>query len=225
MEEEEVSIVSIFINIVKTKIEEEEVVLWFYLCKTFNSDPHHCCQLLLAYDEFHAKYPDGEINKEQFMEVSKVQFCDDDKTITKIIIGMLRLMMTITITITMMMTITITAARMLMMKMTMMMRVDIAGRIPSWVSVPSLWRRQQWRSQLLWVCTGDNDDDSDHDDDFDNDDDDGDDDDSDYDDYCYFDYNDDGDHEFDNKDGNGNADDSDYDNYWDLDGDSDFDDD
>ena len=83
---------------------------------------------MLAYDEFHAKYPDGEINKEQFMEVSKVQFCDDDKTITKIIIGMLRLMMTIT----MMMTITITktTARMLMMKMTMKMRVDIAGRIP-----------------------------------------------------------------------------------------------
>ena len=87
---------------------------------------------MLAYDEFHAKYPDGEINKEQFMEVSKVQFCDDDKTIMRIIIGMLRLMMTITITITMMMTITITitTARVLMMKMTMMMRVDIAGRIP-----------------------------------------------------------------------------------------------
>ena len=30
------------------------------------------CQLLLAYDDFYAKYPDGEINKEQFMEVSKV---------------------------------------------------------------------------------------------------------------------------------------------------------
>ena len=29
-------------------------------------------QLLQAYDDFHAKYPDGEINKEQFMEVSKV---------------------------------------------------------------------------------------------------------------------------------------------------------
>ena len=28
---------------------------------------------MLAYDEFYAKYPDGEINKEQFMEVSKVQ--------------------------------------------------------------------------------------------------------------------------------------------------------
>lgn len=30
-------------------------------------------QLLQAYDDFHAKYPDGEINKEQFMEVSKVK--------------------------------------------------------------------------------------------------------------------------------------------------------
>jgi len=40
--------------VVKTKMEEEE--------------------LLLAYDEFYAKYPDGEINKEQFMEVSKAGF-------------------------------------------------------------------------------------------------------------------------------------------------------
>ena len=36
------------------------------------------CQLLLAYDDFYAKYPDGEINKEQFMEVSKVEPSDDD---------------------------------------------------------------------------------------------------------------------------------------------------
>ena len=35
---------------------------------------------MLAYDEFYAKYPEGEINKEQFMEVSKVQpfFYDHD---------------------------------------------------------------------------------------------------------------------------------------------------
>ena len=41
----------------------------------------HHCQLLLAYDEFYAKYPEGEINQEQFMEVSKVElvfFYDSD---------------------------------------------------------------------------------------------------------------------------------------------------
>ena len=32
----------------------------------------------MAYDDFYAKYPDGEINKEQFMEVSKVELSDDD---------------------------------------------------------------------------------------------------------------------------------------------------
>ena len=73
--------------IVKTKMEEQEVFLSLFLFyhRNFHSahptdgnihlsfDDLHHCQLLLAYDEFYAKYPEGEINQEQFMEVSKVQ--------------------------------------------------------------------------------------------------------------------------------------------------------
>ena len=71
--------------IVKTKMEEEEVAIYDdyedldHVDDNDNSDEVNDNlmdpsppQLLQAYDDFHAKYPDGEINKEQFMEVSKV---------------------------------------------------------------------------------------------------------------------------------------------------------
>ena len=66
----------------KTKMEEEEVAIYDdyedfdHVDDNDNYDDnlvdHSPPQLLQAYDDFHAKYPDGEINKEQFMEVSKV---------------------------------------------------------------------------------------------------------------------------------------------------------
>ena len=67
------SITSIITTIAKTKFANF-VKCFVWLSFSF----YFFCQLLLAYDDFYAKYPDGEINKEQFMEVSKVEPSDDD---------------------------------------------------------------------------------------------------------------------------------------------------